>query len=247
MISRPDDHSMIIMLEPIGHGGPDMIARLSRSDALMPHYLGINAYRACSEKPGARLDEPRTKRRSTGTRCRVWRERDSLARSLSYLFSWREMLSCLPYLPPYRTLSTLLPEADKITGTLKDTMLFWLMQQVEHHRHSRVPRRASMTCTCPATPPPRATASSDYDAPSCYLLPGTSYLLPPTNNRLLHHSTLVCPPMTARERTVRKLPPPVPYLLDFHFIHPSSSGTRPGAARAGTPLQASQPFVPPLT
>lgn len=80
-----------------------------------------------------------------------------------------------------------------------------------------------------------------------FLLPGTSYLLPPTNNRLLHHSTLVCPPMTARERTVRKLPPPVPYLLDFHFIHPSSSGTRPGAARAGTPLQASQPFVPPLT
>lgn len=24
MISRPDDHSMIIMLEPIGHGGPNM-------------------------------------------------------------------------------------------------------------------------------------------------------------------------------------------------------------------------------
>lgn len=141
------------------------IARLSRSDALMPHYLGINAYRACSEKPGARFDEPRTKRRSTGTGCRErCGERETLARRLSYLFSWREMLSYLPY----RTLSTLLPEADKITGTLKDTMLFWLMQQVEHHRHSRVPRRASMTCTCPATPPPRATASSDYDAPSCY-------------------------------------------------------------------------------
>lgn len=46
----------------------------------------------------------------------MWRERDSLTRSLSYLFSWREMLSYLPY----RTLSTLLPEADKITGTLKD-------------------------------------------------------------------------------------------------------------------------------
>lgn len=24
MISRPDDHSMIIMLKPIGHGHPDM-------------------------------------------------------------------------------------------------------------------------------------------------------------------------------------------------------------------------------
>lgn len=42
----------------------------------------------------------------------VEREGDSLVRSLSYLFSWREMLSYLPY----RTLSTLLPEADKITG-----------------------------------------------------------------------------------------------------------------------------------
>lgn len=132
----------------------------------------------------------------------VEREGDSLVRSLSYLFSWRGMLSYLPY----RTLSTLLPEADKITGHLIERHdAFWLMQQVEHHRHSRVPRRASMTCTCPATPPPRATASSDYDAPSCYLLPGTSYLLPPTN-RLLHHSTLACPPMTVRERTVRKLP-----------------------------------------
>lgn len=108
----------------------------------------------------------------------MWRERDSLTRSLSYLFSWREMLSYLPY----RTLSTLLPEADKITGTLKDTMLFWLMQQVEHHRHSRVPRRASMTCTCPATPPPRATASSDYDAPSCYQVPPTSYHRPTTGS-----------------------------------------------------------------
>lgn len=130
------------------------------------------------------------------------RERDPLARSLSYLFSWREMLSYLPY----RTLSTLLPEADKITGTLKDTMLFWLMQQVEHHRHSRVPRRASMTCTCPATPPPRATANCLIRLRRSFLLPGTSSLLPPTNNRLLHHSTLACPPMTARERTVRKLP-----------------------------------------
>lgn len=108
----------------------------------------------------------------------VERERDSLARRLSYLFSWREMLSYLPY----RTLSTLLPEADKITGTLKDTMLFWLMQQVEHHRHSRVPRRASMTCTCPATPPPRATASSDYDAPSCFQVPPPFYHRPTTGS-----------------------------------------------------------------
>lgn len=48
----------------------------------------------------------------------VERERDSLARSLSYLFSWREMLSYLlpTYQLPYRTSSTLLPEADKITG-----------------------------------------------------------------------------------------------------------------------------------
>lgn len=108
----------------------------------------------------------------------MWRERDSLTRSLSYLFSWREMLSYLPY----RTLSTLLPEADKITGTLKDTMLFWLMQQVEHHRHSRVPRRASMTCPCPATPPPRATASSDYDAPSCFQVPPPFYHRPTTGS-----------------------------------------------------------------
>lgn len=220
------------------------IARLSRSDALMPHYLGINAYRACSEKPGARFDEPRTKRRSTGTGCRERcgeRERDSLARSLSYLFSWREMLSYLPYLTvPYRRY------CPKPTRS----------QDIERHD-------AFLAYAAGGAPPPLTRSQTRLNdvhlprhstAPSnclirlrrSFLLPGTSYLLPPTNNRLLHHSTLVCPPMTARERTVRKLPL-VPYLLDFHSIHPSSSGTTPGAARAGTPLQASQPFVPPLT
>lgn len=176
----------------------------------------------------------------------VERERDSLARSLSYLFSWREMLSYL--LPTYLT--------------------------VPHRRYCPKPTRsqdierrdAFLAYAAGGAPPPltrsqtrlndvhlprHSTAPSNCQLPhqTTTLLPASRYLLPPTNNRLLHHSTLVCPPMTARERTVRKLPPPVSYLLDS--IHPSSSGTRPGAARAGTPLQASQPasqpFVPPLT
>lgn len=101
----------------------------------------------------------------------VERERDSLARRLSYLFSWREMLSYLRYLTvPYRRYC---PKPTR-SQDIERHDAFWLMQQVEHHRHSRVPRRASMTCTCPATPPPRATASSDYDAPSCFQVPPTT-------------------------------------------------------------------------
>lgn len=62
------------------------IARLSRSDALMPHYLGINAYRACSEKPGARFDEPRTKRRSQGPVAERDVERERLSDQKPKLF-----------------------------------------------------------------------------------------------------------------------------------------------------------------
>lgn len=176
---------------------------------------------------------------------RIERERDSLARSLSYLFSWREMLSYLGTLPYL---------IDVIARSRQDH------RDIERHD-------AFLAYAAGGAPPPLTRSQTRLNdvhlprhstAPSnclirlrrSFLLPPTRYLLPPTTDQQQApaplHACLPSPPMTVRERTVRKLP--VPYLLpSFHFIHPSSSGTRPGAARAGTPLQASQPFVPPLT